>query len=240
MVNSTTSRWSGTLAALGVCALVSAAPVHAQSPAAQPAVTFAKDIAPIFQDKCEICHRAEAWRRCRSPPTAKPAPGPAPSSGAYPSTRCRRRYIDKTVGVQHFANDRSLSDAQIDAIVRWVDAGAPLGNERDLPARRVWPVEEAWEFAGYFGRPPDLIVKSPTTKCRRCPRIAGGKCEGSPRFPKIAGSPGPRRGPPAIASRRASCHHLSVPEGVTQGRQVQGIDARRRRRCLGALSKRQA
>ena len=34
-------------------------------------------------------------------------------------------HIDKTVGIQHFKNDRSLSDAEIDTIVRWVAAGAP-------------------------------------------------------------------------------------------------------------------
>ena len=33
-------------------------------------------------------------------------------------------HIDKTVGIQQFKNDRSLSDEQIDTIVRWVDAGA--------------------------------------------------------------------------------------------------------------------
>ena len=37
-------------------------------------------------------------------------------------------FLDKTVGVQKFINDASLSDEQIDPIVRWVDAGAPMGR----------------------------------------------------------------------------------------------------------------
>ena len=42
-------------------------------------------------------------------------------------------HIDKTVGIQQFKNDRSLSDEQIDTIVRWVDAGAPKGDLKDMP-----------------------------------------------------------------------------------------------------------
>ncbi len=56
-------------------------------------------------------------------------------------------YVDKTVGIQKFANDRSLSDHEIDLIARWVDAGAPQGNPRDLPAAKAWPTEDVWEFA---------------------------------------------------------------------------------------------
>ena len=37
-------------------------------------------------------------------------------------------HIDKTVGIQKFKNDRSLSDEQIDTIVSWVAAGAPKGE----------------------------------------------------------------------------------------------------------------
>ena len=35
-------------------------------------------------------------------------------------------HLDKTVGIKHYKNDRSLSDEQISTIVRWVDAGALL------------------------------------------------------------------------------------------------------------------
>ena len=42
--------------------------------------------------------------------------------------------IDKTVGIQKFKNDRSLTDEQIETIVRWVDAGAPQGDPKDMPA----------------------------------------------------------------------------------------------------------
>ena len=45
-------------------------------------------------------------------------------------------HIDRTVGIQHFENDRSLSDQQIDTIARWVDAGAPEATRRTCRRRR--------------------------------------------------------------------------------------------------------
>jgi hypothetical protein len=69
-------------------------------------------------------------------------------------------HIDRTVGIQHFANDRSLSDEQIDTIVRWIDAGMPKGDPKDMPPPRQWPSESLWNYAARFGGPPDLIIRS--------------------------------------------------------------------------------
>jgi hypothetical protein len=69
-------------------------------------------------------------------------------------------HIDKTVGIQKFKNDRSLSDAQIDTIVKWVDAGSPKGNDKDMPPAKQWPDDSKWNFASRFGV-PDLVIKSP-------------------------------------------------------------------------------
>jgi hypothetical protein len=38
-----------------------------------------------------------------------------------------------------FANDRSLTAAEIDTIAQWVDAGAPAGDPQSAPAARDWP-----------------------------------------------------------------------------------------------------
>lgn len=122
-------------------------------------LTFSKDIAPIFQAKCEECHH----------------PGtPAPLSLiTYQDTRpwlavirdrVQKRqmppwHLDKTVGIQKFANDRSLSDEQIDEIVRWIDSGAPQGDPKDLPPAKTWPSHSEWQLAKQFGE-PDLVIKS--------------------------------------------------------------------------------
>lgn len=82
--------------------------------------------------------------------------------------------IDK-VGTRHFQNDRSLTDDQVATIVKWVDAGAPKGDMKDMPAPVKWPNEETWNFASIFGE-PDLIINSPPYKM---PARAQGEAPGS-------------------------------------------------------------
>jgi hypothetical protein len=70
-------------------------------------------------------------------------------------------HIDKGVGIQQFKYDRSLSDSQIDTIVRWIDAGAPKGDPKDMPPAKDWGNEQAWNLAQLFGQTePDLIIRS--------------------------------------------------------------------------------
>jgi hypothetical protein len=122
-------------------------------------VTFARDIAPIFQEKCEECHR-QGTAAPMSLSTYQEARPWAKSIRERVTTRNMPPWhIDKRVGIQHFQNDRSLSDEQINAIVRWVDSGAPLGDVKDLPLPKQWPDNE-WQLAKVFGRPPDLVLKS--------------------------------------------------------------------------------
>jgi len=68
-------------------------------------------------------------------------------------------HIDKTVGIQKFADDRSLSDEQIDIFVKWAEAGAPKGNPNDMPSPVQWPNDDGWRLAKRFG-PPDYVVNS--------------------------------------------------------------------------------
>ena len=123
--------------------------------------TFTKDVAPIFQAKCEACHRPEsiAPMSLRTYPEARPW---ARSIRARVEARQMPPWhIDKTVGVQEFKNDRSLSDDQIATILKWVDQGAPQGNPADMPAEKVWPTEQTWEVAKRYGQAePDLIIRS--------------------------------------------------------------------------------
>jgi hypothetical protein len=68
-------------------------------------------------------------------------------------------HIDRSVGIQKFQNDRSLSDEQIDTIVKWVDAGAPKGDPKDMPAPVQWPSNDVWNFEKVYGK-PDLVIRS--------------------------------------------------------------------------------
>ncbi len=121
--------------------------------------TFTKDVAPIFQQKCEACHRPDSI----APMSLLTYEDARPWARSIKDRVARRQmppwHIDKTVGIQQFKNDRSLTDEQIQTIVRWVDAGAPKGDPKDMPPPRQWPDESIWNFAALFG-PPDLVIQS--------------------------------------------------------------------------------
>ena len=56
-----------------------------------------------------------------------------------------------------FKDDPSLSDREVETIVRWVDSGAPMGNPADLPAPRQFADLQQW----YIGK-PDVVVTMDT------------------------------------------------------------------------------
>ena len=60
-------------------------------------------------------------------------------------------HIDKTIGIQKFANDRSLNDDQIETILAWVAAGSPKGDPKDMPPPKVWKDDTGWNLAGKYG-----------------------------------------------------------------------------------------
>ena len=129
--------------------------------AADTVPTFTKDIAPIFQEKCEACHRPDSIAPMSLISYEDARPWARSIRSRVEQRQMPPWHIDRTIGIQDFKNDRSLTDAQIDTITRWVDGGAPKGDMKDMPKPKVWPNEQGWNFAAQFGqKAPDLIVKS--------------------------------------------------------------------------------
>ena len=128
---------------------------------AQAAPTFSADVAPILQQRCQTCHR----RGQMAPMSLVTYEEVRPWARAIRTKVAERSmppwHIDKTIGIQAFDNDISLSAAEIDAIVDWVDAGAPRGNPADMPPAVAWPADDIWRLEARYGRPPDLVVSSP-------------------------------------------------------------------------------
>ncbi len=122
-------------------------------------VTFAKDIAPILQAKCQECHRNGSMAPMSLVTYEETRPWAKSIKQRVVTRQMPPWHIDRTVGVQKFKNDMSLTDQQVDAVVRWVDAGAPLGDPKDLPPARQWPDENGWKAAPELG-PPDFVIKS--------------------------------------------------------------------------------
>jgi hypothetical protein len=144
-------------AALGLSA--GAARLAAESPQAGPAVTYAKDVAPILQQKCQECHQPNSIGPM-SLLTYDDARRHASAIRAKVAERVMPPYhIDRTIGIQAFKNDGGLTTAEIDTIVRWVDAGAPMGDPKDLPPPVSFPNPNDWQLAKIYGQ-PDLVVKS--------------------------------------------------------------------------------
>jgi hypothetical protein len=123
--------------------------------------TFTKDVAPIFQAKCESCHRPDSIAPMSFVTYEEARPWARAIKERVVTRQMPPWHLDKTIGVQKFKNDRSLGDDQIDTIVRWVDGGAPKGDLKDMPAPVQWPNEQGWNFASMFGQTePDLIIRS--------------------------------------------------------------------------------
>ncbi len=146
-------RMSTLVILTGVCLMLSSASFAADT------VTFAKDIAPILQSKCQECHHTGSMAPMSLVTYEETRPWAKAIRERVITRQMPPWHIDPTVGVQKFKNDMSLTQDQIDTVVRWVDSGAPLGDIKDMPRPREWPNTDEWKASKELG-PPDLIVKS--------------------------------------------------------------------------------
>ena len=114
--------------------------------------TFNKDVLPILQKNCQGCHRpGEAapfslLTYTEARPWAK---------AIRESVRLKRMppwFADPHVG--KFANDRSLTQPDIDTLAAWADSGAAEGDSKDAPA----PVKH---LTGWNIGEPDLVLEMP-------------------------------------------------------------------------------
>ena len=143
---------------LGVLLLGQAAPGAAQ---ASSDITFTRDIAPILQENCQTCHRPESIAPMSLLTYEEVRPWARVIKLKVETRKMPPWPIDKSIGVQDFKNDISLSDEEIALISAWVDVGAPQGNPEDMPAPKEWPsYSERWAYEDVFGRKPDLIIAS--------------------------------------------------------------------------------
>ncbi|MCY4601870.1 MAG: cytochrome c [Acidobacteria bacterium] len=133
------------------------APASAQPTAGDATVTFAKDIVPIFQRSCQVCHRPGEMAPMSLVTYEDVRPWARSIRSRVVSREMPPWHIDRNIGIQQFEDDPSLSDAEIAMVAAWVDNGAPRGAPADMPPPRVFPDAAAWQIGE-----PDLIVKYPT------------------------------------------------------------------------------
>jgi hypothetical protein len=128
--------------------------VRAHRPAAPPAeVTFSRDIAPIFQAKCQTCHHQGTSAPMSLVTYEEVRPWARSIQLRVASRDMPPWHLDKTVGIRQYKNDRSLSDDEIATVVRWAESGAPQGNPADMPKPLTFRSDAEW-----FTGEPDLTV----------------------------------------------------------------------------------
>jgi len=137
-------RLRGLVAVAGVVAL--------SGTCAAETVTFYRDVLPVLQRNCQECHR---------PGEIGPMPlltyddarrsgsriGEALTLGKMPPW-----FADR--GVNHFANDRTLSPQDSNTLLAWLDTGMAAGNPKDAPPPRAFT--EGWSIGQ-----PDRVVELP-------------------------------------------------------------------------------
>jgi len=111
--------------------------------------TFSKDVAPIFFARCAACHRPNDV----APMSLLDYQSARPWAKAIREAVLTRKMPPWFADPQHgsFANDARLADREIEIVKAWVDAGAPEGDPRDLPAAPVFA--EGW----HLGK-PDIVI----------------------------------------------------------------------------------
>lgn len=106
-------------------------------------VTYHKDVLPIFQRRCQACHRPGDVA-----PFALFTYQDATDWSAMIAEVVEERRMPpwRVVSNHKLMGDESLSDEEIRTIVDWVRTGTPEGNPADAPKPRVWPKEARWQF----------------------------------------------------------------------------------------------
>lgn len=116
------------------------------------AVTYAVDVAPIIQHRCQACHRPD-----------QEAPFALLS---YEDARSRATNIAEVVAERrmppwhadprfgHFSNDRSLTPRERATLLAWVEQGAPAGDLAHAPPPRAFP-------SGWTIGTPDVVFEIP-------------------------------------------------------------------------------
>jgi|KBSMisStaDraftv2_1062788.scaffolds.fasta_scaffold21088_3 hypothetical protein len=120
--------------------------------AADAPVTFARDILPILQKNCQSCHRPGQIAPMSLLTYQDARPWARSIKAKVESRQMPPWFADPQHG--SFANDRSLAERDVDAIVKWVDSGTPQGDPGDAPPPVDWPAD-GWQIK------PDIVVRGP-------------------------------------------------------------------------------
>lgn len=143
-------RWIAAFAVVMTMATLTASAAAPERP------TFTKDVLPILQANCQDCHRPSGlnFSGMIAPMSLMTYEEVRPWSKAMAKAVANREMppwhaAEEFDGVFH--EERSLTKAERETIVRWVQQGSRHGNPNDAPPPKEWP-ETGWSIE------PDLVV----------------------------------------------------------------------------------
>jgi hypothetical protein len=126
--------------------------VHHSVLAASSSPTFYKNILPILQQHCQVCHRAGEIAPMSLVTFSQAHRYAAKMKQMTSEKMMPPWFADPRFG--HFSNDNSLAPEQIATIASWADAGAPAGDPSDAPPPAHWT--KGWNIPE-----PDLVIGMP-------------------------------------------------------------------------------
>ena len=121
----------------------------------EAAPTFTKDVAPILFENCVSCHRPGQI----APMTLQSYQEARPWARAIANAVATREMPPWGADSDHslyFKTDPTLTQEEIDTVVAWAEAGAPKGNDADMPALPEFPADARWTNGQ-----PDYIFEPP-------------------------------------------------------------------------------
>ena len=137
---------------LGITSTVTSGAPPQSAPASAAAPTFSGEVAPIMYAKCVACHRPGEVAPMSLITYKDVRPWASSIREKVTSRVMPPWHADRQYGT--FRNEQSLTQSEIDTIVKWVNAGAPEGNPSRMPALPKFP--EGWQIGT-----PDVVLEMP-------------------------------------------------------------------------------
>lgn len=115
---------------------------------------YAKEIAPILEEKCVTCH-IEGGIAPFAMNSHMMVQGWSPMMKEVMMTK-RMPPAQVDPSINHFTNARYMDPSELQTLVHWIDAGSPRGNSEIDPLTLIEPPQSMWQLGE-----PDYIVEVP-------------------------------------------------------------------------------
>ncbi len=124
------------------------------------AIDYAENVAPIFVEQCQSCHREGgiapwAMTDYRMLQAFAPAIKEAVTTLQMPPGQIDRKYADRII------NHRTLSHTEMETIVEWINAGSQVPFEVSRGEIRDPLLETVYSTSEWVHGKPDMIIEVP-------------------------------------------------------------------------------